>query len=87
MLIVGVLLATLALRIFLVGFFGYLLIPRSRRCPGCGAETVALAPKGLLRIVRTVERRWCLGCGWSWYRKRLPAVPAPREVPKTQSLK
>ena len=81
MLAVVVLMALVLLRVVLLFAIAYLLVPHGRRCPACGAETVPLRRTGLVRLVPGVERRWCLACGWSWFRKRLaaaaPGYPAP----------
>jgi hypothetical protein len=64
------------LRVALLVAIAWLLIPRDRGCPACGAVTVPLRRAGLVRLAPGIERRWCLECGWSWFRKRARTVPA-----------
>ena len=65
MLVVVVLLATVLLRAAIVTTFVYLMLPKQRTCPRCGAQ-LALIRHTLLRVlVSAVEHRWCLDCGWS----------------------
>ncbi|MFI5280821.1 MAG: hypothetical protein ACHQU1_10010 [Gemmatimonadales bacterium] len=81
MIAVLVLLALVVLRLVVLGGLAWALLPRGRTCPACGAETVALERTGLVRMVPGVTRRWCVECGWSWFRKvgrRSPAVPSAR---------
>jgi len=86
MLAVVVLLALVLLRVLLLCLVAYLLVPAGRYCPACGAETVPLARAGLVRLVRGIERRWCMACGWSWYRKRgAPALLPPHDAPRVRS--
>jgi hypothetical protein len=69
MIAVLVLLAMVVLRLVVLGGLAWALLPRGRSCPACGAETVAVERTGLVRMVPGVTRRWCMVCGWSWYRK------------------
>ena len=87
MLIFWVLLAAVVLRILFLAGFAYLLIPRGRTCPACGADTVAIEATGLVRLLPGIGRRWCMACGWSWYRKHPARQPAVREAPRIQTLK
>lgn len=87
MLIFWVLLALVALRVIFVVGFAYLLIPRGRRCPACGAETVPIRGTALMRLLPGIDLRWCMECGWSWYRKRPVPQPAAREATRTHTLK
>lgn len=65
MLVVVVLFATVLLRAVIVTTFVYLMLPKKRTCPRCGAQ-LALIQHSLLRLVLPpVEHRWCLDCGWS----------------------
>ena len=77
MLAVVVLLALVLLRVVLLCVVAYLLVPAGRYCPACGAETVPLRRVGMVRLVPGIERRWCMACGWSWFRKRGAPVPLP----------
>ncbi len=70
MIAVIVLLGFVVLRILVIGGIAWLLVPPGRRCPACGAETVALERRGMGRLLPGIQRRWCVACGWSWYRKR-----------------
>ena len=86
MIAVVVLLALVALRVAVLCGIALLLIPPGRRCPACGAETAVLERTGLAQLLPRVERRWCVECGWSWFRKRsrvlaVTAAPA-RSVEK-----
>ena len=76
MIAVLVLLGLVVLRVLLVCGFALVLIPAGRSCPACGAETVALERTGLVRLLPGVTRRWCVSCGWSWFRKMPAATPA-----------
>jgi hypothetical protein len=64
-----VLLGFVALRILVIGGLAYLLVSPGRMCPACGAQTVALQRRGLARYLPGIQRRWCVECGWSWFRK------------------
>jgi hypothetical protein len=64
-LIVGVLLATVALRVLAVAALTYLLLPRGGACPHCGTATTPVRSLALDALpVPRLERRWCLECGW-----------------------
>ena len=80
MVAVLVLLALVVLRVLVLSGIAFLLIPAGRRCPACGAETVALQRRGLARCLPGIQRRWCVECGWSWFRKRSP-VSVPGKAP------
>ena len=69
MLAVAVLLALVVVRTLVVAGVAFLLIPAGGRCPACGGDTVALQRAGFARLLPGVVRRWCMACGWSWYRK------------------
>jgi len=69
MLAVVVLLALVVLRVLILGALAFALVPRGHRCPACGAETVALERAGLVRLLPGIARRWCVDCGWSWFRR------------------
>lgn len=73
MVAVLVLLALVVLRLIVLGLLAYALVPRGRSCPACGDETLALERTGLVRMLPGVTRRWCVACGWSWFRKIQPA--------------
>lgn len=65
MLIVVVLFATVLLRAAIVMAVVYLMLPKPFSCPRC-ADKLALIHHPILRLVmRQVEHRWCLSCGWS----------------------
>ena len=87
MLVFWVLLCLVLLRLVLVAGFAYVIIPRGRRCPACTAETVPLQSTGLMRLLPGIGRRWCMACGWTWYRKHPLPQPAAREAPRRQILK
>lgn len=72
-----VLLGFVVLRVLALCGIAWLLIPPGRLCPACGAETVALERRGVARLLPGVQRRWCVECGWSWFRRRV--VAASRE--------
>jgi len=73
MLVVVVLFATVLLRAVIVTTF--VMLPKQRTCPRCGAQ-LALIRHTLLRVlVPAVEHRWCLDCGWSGVvRLRMPST-------------
>jgi hypothetical protein len=90
MLAFWVLLGFVALRVVALLIFATVLIPRGRRCPACGEDTAALERRGLLRVLPWLDRRWCLACGWSWYRKRVaregrPVAAVPPRTPRIRS--
>jgi hypothetical protein len=86
MIAVVVLLALVLLRVVLLCVVAYLLVPAGRFCPACGQETIPLARAGMVRLVPGVERRWCMACGWSWYRKRgAPVVLPPHDESRVRS--
>jgi hypothetical protein len=72
MLVVGVLLATVLLRFGLVAVLTYALLPRGSSCPHCGAQLTLIRNTFLQRVVRLLERRWCLECGWQGVVRRPP---------------
>jgi hypothetical protein len=65
MLVVVVLLATVLLRAAIVLSFVYLILPKKRICPLCGAPLARVRHSLLQRLLPMVEHRWCLECGWS----------------------
>jgi len=70
------------LRLIFIAGIAYLLVPQGRHCPACGAETIPLQRTGLVRTLPGIERRWCIACGWSWFRKRAaPTPPGGRAAP------
>ena len=73
MVAVLVLLALVALRLIVLGLLAYALVPGGRSCPACGEETLALERTGMVRMLPGVARRWCMACGWSWFRRIQPA--------------
>lgn len=80
MIVFWVLLALVAIRVLFVVGFAYVLIPYGRRCPACGAETVPIRSDGPIAFLPSIERRWCVECGWSWFRRRLPPRSAAEEL-------
>ena len=65
MLIVGVLFATVVLRVGLVAAAVYLLLPRAPACPRCRERTVSVRYAVLDGLAWLVGERLCLACGWS----------------------
>ena len=65
MLIVGVLLATVLLRMAIVAPVVYLLLPKGALCPLCQVEMLLVRNRFLAWLRPAVERRWCLECGWN----------------------
>ena len=65
MLIVVFLFATVLLRAAIVVTFVYLMLPKKRVCPRCGAKLALIQHTVLRVLVPFVEHRWCLECGWS----------------------
>ena len=78
MVAVLVLLALVLVRLLVMGALAWVLIPAGRTCPACGAETVALQRTGALRWLPGIARRWCVDCGWSWFRRQVASRPAAR---------
>jgi hypothetical protein len=81
MIAVLVLLGLVVVRLLVLGGLAYALLPRGRSCPACGAETLVLERTGVVRMLPGIARRWCMACGWSWFRK-LRATPPPRSLPR-----
>lgn len=79
-LIVAVLLATVLLRLALVGGVAWLLVPSRHRCPRCGDDQLARVTSRLAALTR-LERRWCLACGWQGVSKPSAPVPLDHRVP------
>ena len=65
MLVVIVLLVTVLLRAVIVLSFVYLILPKQRVCPLCGAPLTRIQHSLLRLLLPMVEYRWCLACGWS----------------------
>jgi hypothetical protein len=65
MLIVGVLFATVLLRVAIVAAVVYLLLPKGVSCPRCSERLTPIRHPLLKLLVPPVEHRWCLACGWS----------------------
>ena len=65
MLVVVVLFATVLLRAGIVLTFVYLILPKKRVCPLCGATLTRIQHSILKLLLPMVEHRWCLECGWS----------------------
>ncbi len=82
-LIVLVLFGTVFLRLLLVGFVVWLLIPRRLKCPHCSNPTDSIVgPVGLRFLL--LERRWCMQCGWQGVARRSPAATKSRTNTPTQ---
>jgi len=75
MLIVAVLLATVLMRLAIVGAVTYLLLPQGPLCPHCDVDMVALRNRFFDRLVPALQRRWCLECGWNGVVRRVRSVP------------
>jgi hypothetical protein len=75
MLVVLVLLATVVMRLAIVSVVVYLLLPRGPACPHCGEPMAALRNRVLTRLLPTLERRWCLECGWDGVVRRASRRP------------
>jgi hypothetical protein len=69
-LVVGVLMATVLLRVVLVLGAVWWLIPRRARCPHCADETAAVTCPRTLTLLG-LQHRWCMACGWTGLSKRL----------------
>lgn len=83
-LIVFVLMVTVLLRLALVVAVLYLLLPRGAHCPNCHIEMIRIHSPLFDRLVRVVERRWCMQCGWHGIVRRgppMPRAPSPEEQP------
>ena len=65
MLVVVVLFATVLLRAGIVLTFVYLMLPKKRVCPLCGARLTPIRHSVLRLLLPMVEHRWCMRCGWS----------------------
>jgi len=65
MLVVVVLFATVLLRTVIVLAFVYLILPKKRVCPLCGAALTRIHHSVLRLLLPMVEHRWCIDCGWS----------------------
>jgi hypothetical protein len=86
MLIVGVLLVTVLLRFAIILAVVYLLLSKSTRCPHCDAEMMAIRNRFVDGVLRKIERRWCMDCGWNGVIRRPRPAPTPtatrRPVPR-----
>jgi len=80
MLIVVVLLSTVLMRFVIVAAVVYLLLPRETRCPHCDAEMVAIRNRFVDRVLRKIERRWCMECGWNGVIRRPQPAPTSRDA-------
>jgi transcription elongation factor Elf1 len=65
MLIVVVLLATVLLRVAIVGVVLYVILPKGFSCPRCASRLSQIWHPVLHRLLPHVEHRWCMRCGWS----------------------
>ncbi|HYK81890.1 MAG TPA: hypothetical protein VEU55_01980 [Gemmatimonadales bacterium] len=82
MLVVAVLLATVLLRVAMVGAVAYLLLPLGPLCPHCGVTMLPIRNRFFDRVVRRLERRWCLDCGWNGIVRRVRTAPRPTYTPR-----
>jgi hypothetical protein len=80
MIVFWVLLALVAIRVVFVLGFAYVLVPYGRCCPACGGETVRIRSDGPIALLPSIERRWCVECGWSWFRRKRPPKSAVEEL-------
>jgi hypothetical protein len=71
MLIVAVLLVTVAIRFIIVLAIVYLLVPRGVECPHCKTEMMLIRNRVLERVIPSLQRRWCLECGWNGVTRRV----------------
>ena len=65
MLVVIVLFSTVVLRAAIVLTFVYVILPKKRVCPLCGAPLARIQHSFLRLLLPMVEHRWCIECGWS----------------------
>ncbi|HEX4601847.1 MAG TPA: hypothetical protein VH116_10690 [Gemmatimonadales bacterium] len=86
MLVVAVLLATVVMRVALVGAVAYLLLGQGARCPHCGVAMVPIRNRLFDHLLPLLERRWCLECGWNGivrrHRRESPRPTARRAPPR-----
>jgi hypothetical protein len=86
MLIVIVLLITVLMRVAIVTAVVYLLLPAGPLCPHCKVEMVPIRNRLFDRLLRALQRRWCLECGWNGLVRRSRAAPtrslAPGRTPR-----
>ena len=75
MLIVAVLLATVLMRVAIVGAVTYLLLPQGPLCPHCGIDMLPLRNRFFDRLLPALQRRWCLECGWNGVVRRERSAP------------
>ena len=79
MLIVGVLLATVVLRLAIVGAVVYVILPKGFSCPRCSDRLTLIRHPVMKVLLPRVEHRWCMGCGWSGLVTRgKPPHPIPQ---------
>ena len=87
LLIVLYLLLVIALPLALSAAVSYRTLPEGRTCALCGSETLRLRARWLnvvSRLMRggsTIQKRWCLTCGWEGA-CRMPIEPEPRPAPQ-----
>lgn len=93
MLVVLYLILVFVVPLMLSGAIGWRGLPRGRRCPHCGNDSVPLrarlpAVASTLLPRSVVQRRWCMRCGWNGLtrlpRGRLPKPRHPAERPVPQ---
>src|SRR3989442_4700150 len=77
MLVVAVLLTTALMRVAIIGAVAYLLLPQGSLCPHCGVEMVAIRNRFFDRLLRALQRRWCLECGWNGVVRRVRSARSP----------
>lgn len=84
MVLVLVFLALVLIRLVVMGFFLLLIVSVGPGCPACGGETILVRSYRLLRRIRRLERRWCLGCEWEGMVRRGPSRQVEAAVPETR---
>jgi hypothetical protein len=72
-----VLFSTVCLRVALVLGIVWLLVPMRAQCPRCSDSTFPLVSPRPMRVLR-LQRRWCLGCGWTGVSKSVQRAPDRR---------
>ena len=82
MLIVAVLLFTVVLRLAIVAWVIYRLLPPGPLCPHCKVEMVPIRNRFFDRFLPAIQRRWCLECGWNGIVRRIRAAPTRTRTPR-----
>jgi len=82
MLIVVVLLSTVLLRLAIVAWLVYRLLPPGPLCPHCHVEMMPIRNRFFDRLLPVLQRRWCLECGWNGLVRRSRAAPTRTPTPR-----